>query len=86
MNPKDGSSNQGIVGAVSLPRLVRTADVLWNLRELAWFGLHACVCRIQEGEPTTPGQHPWRWAGPEDLLRFPFAEVDRKIMRAFSLT
>lgn len=48
--------------------------------------VHACVCRILEGEPHTSGQHAWRWAGPDDLSTLAFAKVDRKIMQALSLT
>jgi A/G-specific adenine glycosylase len=48
--------------------------------------VHVYLCRIREGTLRPIGYPRWQWAGPEDLAQLPFSRVDRKILRALSIT
>lgn len=48
--------------------------------------VHALQCWIGKGKPQAIGCHRLQWATAEDLDRLPFSRVDRKIMKALSLT
>ena len=42
--------------------------------------LHAFRCSLNKGEPRAIQCHSWQWIEPKNLARFPFSNVDRKIM------